>query len=295
MSKPCLIAVVGPTGSGKTTVGRQLAEKFDGIIISADSRQVYAGLDVGTNKEGRSGQWHNLPARYIDEIPQLLIDVARPGQRFTLANWLDLTKQALEIIYAQDKLPIIVGGTGLYVTALVENWQPPADNPKLRQKLEELSLEELDKLAGNLPVNDSDRLNRRRLVRIVERGGQSPIKIDPPYQALVLELTKSRDELYRRAETRYQDNWPLLLEEVRHLMKQGVSADWLHDLGLDYRVAMDFLNGTLTKDEAMVAYASTVHAYIRRQQTWWRHHGKVIRVENFADADAETTRFLTES
>ncbi|HSX42446.1 MAG TPA: isopentenyl transferase family protein [Candidatus Saccharimonadales bacterium] len=123
MSKK-LIAVVGPTGSGKTALAVKLAKKFNGVLISADSRQVYRGLGVGTNKEGVAGEWNNLPARMVDGVAQLLVDVAEPGERFTLNDWLVTTRYALERIWQNGQLPIIVGGTGLYVTALLEGYEP---------------------------------------------------------------------------------------------------------------------------------------------------------------------------
>jgi tRNA A37 N6-isopentenylltransferase MiaA len=117
-----LIAIVGPTGSGKTKLACDLAHKFNGVIISADSRQVYRGLDIGTNKEGVRAQWMGFSSREKDHIPQLLVDIADPGTRFTLADWLDHAYPALETIWKENKLPIVTGGTGLYVSALVSGY-----------------------------------------------------------------------------------------------------------------------------------------------------------------------------
>ena len=118
-----LLAVVGPTGSGKTKLAVKLAKKFNGVVVSADSRQVYRGLDIGTNKEGVPGKWGNYQARIVDGIPQLLVDVVEPGDRFTVADWLTLARKMLREIWAAGQLPIVVGGTGLYVTALTEGYQ----------------------------------------------------------------------------------------------------------------------------------------------------------------------------
>jgi len=119
-----ILAVVGPTGSGKTNLATKLAKKCDGIIISADSRQVYRGLDIGTNKEGEPITWMGFVGRELEGIPQLLIDIVEPGERFTLHDWLTNARQAIEVIHKQGKVPIIVGGTGLYVSALVSGYQP---------------------------------------------------------------------------------------------------------------------------------------------------------------------------
>lgn len=119
-----IIAVVGPTGSGKTDLAIKLAKEFNGVIISADSRQVYRGLDIGTNKEGDSIDWFGYHGREVDGIPQLLIDIVDPGERFTLDNWLKIARSAMKEIWKQGKTPFIVGGTGLYVSALVSGYQP---------------------------------------------------------------------------------------------------------------------------------------------------------------------------
>lgn len=118
-----VVALVGPTGSGKTAAGVALAKQFDGVLISADSRQVYRGLDIGTNKEGAPGSWQEEPARCIDSVPQLLVDFVAPGSRFTLHDWLSEARRLLVKIWAADHLPIIVGGTGLYVTALLDGYR----------------------------------------------------------------------------------------------------------------------------------------------------------------------------
>jgi tRNA A37 N6-isopentenylltransferase MiaA len=118
-----ILAVVGPTGSGKTSLAIKLAKKCDGIIISADSRQIYRGLDIGTNKEGEPITWMGFAGRELKGIPQLLIDIVEPGERFTLHDWLKNARKAVETIHKQGKIPIIAGGTGLYVSALVSGYQ----------------------------------------------------------------------------------------------------------------------------------------------------------------------------
>lgn len=118
-----VIAVVGPTGAGKTALGVALARHYNGIVISADSRQVYRGLDIGTNKEGVPGSWHGETARITEGIPQLLVDVAEPGTIFTLHHWLTEARRLIELVWQHNSLPIVVGGTGLYVSGLLEGYQ----------------------------------------------------------------------------------------------------------------------------------------------------------------------------
>ena len=121
-----VVAVVGPTGSGKTELASKIAERYQGVIISADSRQVYKGLDIGTNKEGRPDQYMDKPSRVLGDnnVQQFLVDVVEPGETFTLNDWLALAREEVDKIFEEDKLPVITGGTGLYTTALLEGYQP---------------------------------------------------------------------------------------------------------------------------------------------------------------------------
>ncbi len=250
-SKRKLIAVVGPTGSGKTALAVELAKKFNGVIISADSRQVYMGLDVGTNKEGAPDQFQGKPRRMIDDVHQMLIDVVDPGERFTLADWLILAKAELEEIWRSDKLPIVVGGTGLYVTALLEGYQP-----------------------------GGGRFSRK----------QAPVD----FQSLILMPSVDRDELYRRSDKRYKKVrvFDKLLAETKELIEKGISPEWLTNIGLDYRYAALHLGGQLGYHEAIRELQKVSRAYIRRQLTWWRHHGPVVTVSSSAEAADLTSRFL---
>ncbi len=244
-----LIAVVGPTGSGKTALAVQLAKKFDGIIISADSRQVYRGLDVGTNKEGEPGRWESHSARIIDGIPQLLIDVAIPGERFTLNDWLIQARYALERIWAAGKLPIVVGGTGLYVTALLEGYQP---------------------------------------------GGGRGAKNNQPveFESLILHLNVDREILNRRSDERFPMIYDRLMSEVKALLAAGVSPDWLKAIGLDYRYIIYVIRGVLSREAAISQFQQASRQYIRRQLTWWRHHGSPLLVKTKTQAAKKIESFI---
>ena len=120
-----LVAIVGPTGCGKTELGQQIARQFNGVIISADSRQVYREMDIGTNKVGRVGRWRGETARWLDEVAQLLIDTVTVGERFTTSDWLTEARRLVRKIVSANQRPIIVGGTGLYVSALLDNYSLP--------------------------------------------------------------------------------------------------------------------------------------------------------------------------
>ncbi|MEK7202180.1 MAG: isopentenyl transferase family protein [Patescibacteria group bacterium] len=244
-----LIAVVGPTGSGKTKLAVELAKKFNGVIISADSRQVYRGLDIGTNKEGKVGKWGQYQARIVDGVPQLLIDIVDPGELFTLNDWLSKARYLLEQIWDQGQLPIVVGGTGLYVTALLEGYQP---------------------------------------------GGGRFAKNNQPidFKSLILMPDVDREVLNQKSDARFVSIFDALVAETEKLLSSGVSGDWLDKIGLDYRYAVYHIRGQLSREEAIEQFQAASRAYIRRQLTWWRHHGQPQEVENQSTAKKLIKQFL---
>jgi tRNA A37 N6-isopentenylltransferase MiaA len=244
-----LIAVVGPTGSGKTKLAVKLAKKFNGVIISADSRQVYKGLDIGTNKEGVPGNWGEHTAHIIDGVPQLLIDAVEPGDRFTLADWLTLARKMLSEVWAAGQLPIVVGGTGLYVTALLEGYQP---------------------------------------------GGGRFAKNNQPvdFKSLILMSDIQRVILNKRSDDRFPKIFDTLLAETKDLLNNGLSGEWLNKIGLDYRYAYRFISGELDREETIKQFQTASRAYIRRQITWWRHHGTPVSVKSTKQAEALVKKFL---
>jgi len=244
-----IIAVVGPTGSGKTRLGVELAQAFNGVIISADSRQVYQGLDYGTNKEGDMSRWQGQPARVINDVPQLLIDIVPAGQRFTLADWLAMAKATIKTIHKQGQLPIIVGGTGLYVTALTAGYQPGSGrNATMRQLTN--------------------------------------------FESLTIQPKIDREVLYQKSDKRVSIIFDDLVQETQELIDRGVSVDWLEKIGLDYRCAVRFLNGQLSRQMAIEQSQAANRQYIRRQQTWWRHHGPIITIDSTETARTTVERFL---
>ncbi len=244
-----IIAVVGPTGSGKTRLGVELAQTFNGVIISADSRQVYRGLDCGTNKEGVIGTWQGQPARIINNIPQLLVDIVPAGTSFNLADWLKMAKTAIKIIQDQSQLPIIVGGTGLYVTALTAGYQPG--------------------------------------------GGRGATRRQPTdFDSLIIQPKIEREGLYQKSDKRVSTIFEDLVRETQGLINHGVPNDWLERIGLDYRYAVRFLGGQLSRSMAITEAQTASRQYISRQQTWWRHHGPLVTVDSIVSARAQVEKFL---
>lgn len=336
-----IICIVGPTASGKTSLAVFLAKKLNGEIISADSRQVYKKLDIGTGKEGGAGiknkelgikaqnselEQIKQNARYIDKVPQYMIDVAEPEEKFTLFDWLDGAKLIIEDIFSRGKTPIVIGGTGLYVQALVEGFescQQPAANSQQkkykRSELDEESLEELQKIYSQFAIRNSnlDKNNPRRLIRAIElaQEGIIPSKKKPDFEALQIGIGTDREKLYeeidKRADARFEEG---LLREVQQLLISGVSAQWLHDMGLEYRILTNFLidsrlrgydkkkdgddkesgnnnNGDdFEKMKQEMKFA--IHHYARRQLTWFGKFPEIKWVNNKQEALGIAKDFL---
>lgn len=286
--KQKVVAVIGPTAAGKTKLAIDLADKYDGEIISADSRQVYQGLDIGSGKDLADYNNHGRPVNYH------LIDIAKPGQSFDLANYQALAKDALIKIWQRGKLPIIAGGSGLYLQALIDGYQLSAIKPdqKLRQSLEQLTAADLFQklqhlqpaLAGRL--NNSDKNNPRRLIRYLEIIQQSPShqpKTDPAEQldALIIGLDYPLDILEQRIRSRLVQRLEQedMIGEVYELHKSGVAWPWLDNLGLEYRYISRYLREQLDYDTMVEQLAIAIRQFAKRQKTWfkrWEKQGKKI-------------------
>ena len=307
-----IIAIVGPTASGKTALGIELAKRFDGEIISADSRQVYRGLDIVSGKEGKAAD-NLLPdekkdlrylkkcRRFIDNTPQWLIDICQPEERFTLFDWLELAKIAIDDICMRGKLPIVVGGTGLYVSALFEGYQIESagkvDTNYSRKQLEAMNRSQLFEILKSIDpetAEDIDRDNPYRLLRAAEKAlsGECGVKREPKYQYQILALEPERSELYRRIDQRACERFAAgLLEEVAGLLKNGVDDRWLISLGLDCRLVTEYLlknNFNIERrgekyQRLLTEFQNAEHHYARRQLTWWRKREREI-ISDFEQA-----------
>lgn len=320
-----IICIVGPTASGKTALGVKLAKKFSAKggpapgwngaeIISADSRQVYKGLDIGTNKD--LGEYNG--------VKHHLIDVCEQGEEFSVFDWLELAKIAIEDIFKRGKIPIVVGGTGLYIQALVEGFEQQVkcrkykvtSNKYTRQELDRKSLEELQEIYGKLPTtNDKlDLQNPRRLIREIERiqEGTCVSRQKPDFEVLQIGITLPRGILYekidRRVDSRFKDG---MLEEVGGLLNDGVNEKWLLDLGLEYKIIGNFLinnfqfsifnlksifNDSIFKTKEFREMAQELkwktHAYARRQLTWFHRFEEIKWVKINKEAEKLVAEFL---
>lgn len=295
-----LLVICGPTGTGKTDLGISLAKRFNGEIVSADSRQVYLGMDIGTGKEIQSsdvsiqkqkGKW------VVNGIPIHLYDVVAPDEKFSLAQYQQLALEKIKDIHSRGKLPILVGGTGLYIQAVTEGLKIPKAPPdqKLREKLENKSLEdlllELEKV-DPVSFEKIDKNNKRRVVRALEVFHQTgetfsslQKKYKVPFDVLKMGLTTSREELYASNDARI-DRWfeTGFVDEVKNLLKK-YSTELTSMTSLGYRQVAMYIKGSLGIDEAKQRIKFDFHGYIRRQLTWFKKDQSIywydISVENF--------------
>ena len=277
-SKPRVIAISGPTAVGKSNFAFALANMLNGEIVSADSRYLYRGMDIGTAKPTRD---------ILEKIPHYLVDVANPDETWSLAKFLVEVNQAINTIQIHGKIPILVGGTGQYIRALIKGWSPPAipaDYP-LRTVLDEwLSQFSEDELRKKITVIDPrlaqniDIKNKRRVIRAFEvmfRSGKqfSEMRIarKPDYEFFSIGLILAREILYQRVDKRIDSMIQSgFIEEVQKLMKAGYSSDLPSFSAIGYRELADYLENKMTLDEAVSLMRKKTRILIRRQSNWFR-------------------------
>jgi tRNA delta(2)-isopentenylpyrophosphate transferase len=312
-NKPKIIVILGTTASGKTKLGVDLARQFNGEIISADSRQVYRGLDVGSGKDLSE---YGSPLLFKDSpsfrrrgwggldgggsfVPYHLIDIADPKDRFSVAEYQRQAFATITDILSRGKLPIIVGGSGQYLEAVVENYQLAEVKPddSLREELENLSVEELfNKLKEKnsdfaLKLNNSDKNNKRRLIRYLEvfsnvapKSQISNLK-SQEYDFLLLGLTHPKEVLSEKIHERLiarleNEN---MIQEVSDLHdKIGLSWDRLEEFGLEYKFIAQYLQEKLDYDQMVEQIDKASNQFAKKQMTWfkrWEKKRKIIWLE----------------
>lgn len=298
MEKQKIIAIVGPTASGKTGWGVSIAKKFDGEIISADSRQVYNGLDIGTGKD----------LEEYDAIKYHLIDICKPGEKFTMFDWLERARVAIEDIFARGKTPIIVGGTGLYVQALVEGFELEKyknidlkSKKYTREELDKKSLKQLQSIFKKLKTKNRqlkviDQSNPYRLIRAIERAqsGEITSKKKPDFDVLQIAIDWSREQLYKRIDLRVDQRFEEgMLEEVQGLINSGVDPAWLLSLGLEYRIIGSYIiENSKDFQEMSQRLKYAIHAFARRQLTWFRRFPEIVWCTDIKSTEKEIKNFL---
>lgn len=291
--RPHLLAIVGPTAVGKTDLALRIAARFDAEIIGADSRQVYRHMDIGTAKP--------TPAQ-LSAVPHHLVDIIYPDDDFSLGMFLDLSKEAILNANRIGKTPILVGGTGQYIMALLENWNVPVvpPNPELRRELDDtLQSRGIDGLLSRLKNLDPDALNRvdaanpRRVIRAIEvaaaQGSReyAPRRLAPWFDSAVIGLGMERAALYRRADDRVDrmmaDGF---LAEVERLLAMGYDPDLPSMSGIGYHELADHLLNGADLSDAVQRTKFRTHRYIRRQSNWFRPNDPRIRWFEPAQSDS---------
>lgn len=285
-----ILVILGPTSGGKTGLAVKLAYKYNGEIVSADSRQVYKGMDIGTGKDLDEYEFEVRGKKV--KIPYHLIDVVKPNTKYSLASFQKQAFKAIDDILSRGKLPIIAGGTGLYLQAVVDNYNLSSAKPdkKLREKLEKMSSDklfiEIEKINKKFAekLNDSEKKNKRRLIRyfeILKKGKAGENKLKGKYEYLLIGLTWPRKELcdriYKRLTNRIERE--SMIEEVKRLHKEGVSWKRLESFGLEYKFVSRHLRGKLKYDEMVEKLNIAIRQFAKRQMTWykrWEKQGKKI-------------------
>ncbi len=272
-----LISIVGPTGVGKSRLALTLAQTFNGEVVGGDSRQVYRGMDIGTDKP--------VP-KDISLVPHHLLDIVNPDDPFSLAQYQGLAYQTIEDINRRQKLPILAGGTGQYVWAVLEGWCIPRIPPdlKLRVSLEKQAADEgTEQLYRELvkanpeTAGKIDPRNVRRLIRAVEitrrtDGKTSALKkTAPPFRNLIIGLTTNRPELYRRINARVDEMIKRgLVTEVEKLLKMGYDFTLSAMSGIGYRQIGSYLRNEITLETAVTKIKNETHRFARQQYNWFR-------------------------
>lgn len=301
-----VVVILGPTGSGKTQWSLKLAERFGGEIISADSRQLYKKMNIGTAKEPGEWRWSGLKKKYyVNNIPHHLIDFLDPGTSFSLAEFRDSAIKYIKVIFQEGKIPFLVGGTGLYIHSVVDNLQIPrvAANKKLRNSLEEKNNEELLNWLKNLDPKTAttvDPFNKRRLIRALEvcilsglPFSEQQTKGEPLYDFLQIGIDAPREVLYERLEKRVNNMFRIgLLEEIKKLRLQ--KYDWaLPSMsGIGYREFRDFFDDKITLEQAIELLKKDTRNYAKRQMTWFKRDGRIKWLSSYDEAEKMVEEFL---
>ena len=279
---PKVVAVVGTNASGKSALGVELAKRYGAEIISADSRQVFRGLDLGSGK---------ITPEEMQGVRHHLIDVREPNEFFSMADFQRMSYAAIDGILARGRLPMIVGGTGLYVDSVLDGYLLSDREPDLayRAELEKLTTPQLyDMLLTLLPDAQVDRNNRNRVMRMIERihdGDDAVPGKEPRYRSLRLGVSWPREVLAQRIDERLKMRVEQgMIEEVQNLMDRGATKEFLLGLGLEYRFITQYLTGAIPdRDEMLRLLAIAIKQFAKRQMTWFRRNPDIVWLDMAGD------------
>ena len=295
-SKYNMITVLGATAGGKTSLAAQIAREFDGEIISADSRQVYRGMDIGTGKDLKD---------YVvngKQIPYHLIDIVDAGYKYNVFEYQKDFLNVYNEIINRNKLPVLCGGTGMYIDAVLKGYKliNVPHNENLKQELEKKTDSELiDILKQNKNLhNRSDTSNRKRLIRAVEIALYYTEHEDidfsfPNIKSLNLQIVFDRNSRRRRISQRLKERLQNgMIEEVERLLNSGISADILKYYGLEYKFITEYILGELTYDIMFEKLETSIHQFSKRQMTWFKKDQRIKWLENYENIEKAVEKFL---
>jgi len=278
--RPKLLVIVGPTASGKSELAMRIAQEFDGEIIAADSRTIYKGMNIGTAKPSAEDQ---------KLVPHWGLDLIEPGQTYSASQFKDYAEGKIAEIQARDRLPVLVGGTGLYIDGVLFDFKfRGTKSARLRTKLEKLSIEELQSIIRDkhyiMPENNR---NRRYLIRTIETAGQVMSRNDHPRaDAQIIGLLPPdevlRDRIDRRAEKIFEGG---IIKEARETVKK-YGPESLKNAGIIYKICAELFERDSTQKEALEKFKTADWQYARRQKTWFKRnpyilwHGDIVSAEH---------------
>ena len=280
-----MITILGPTASGKTPVAARLAAEIGGEIISADSRQVYRRMDIGTGKDLGDYVVRSQESGVSRQIPYHLIDIREPGTKYNLFEYQQDFFDAYQDILSRGAVPILCGGTGLYIEAVLKGYHlsPVPQNQALRDSLEGKSLAELTQMLTDLKAktgsnmhNTTDVDSCQRAIRAIEIETYNiehptPRRELPPVDSIIIGIDIDRElrreKITRRLKARLEEG---MVEEVKALLDEGISADDLIYYGLEYKFVTEYLTGKITYDEMFTRLEIAIHQFAKRQMTWFR-------------------------
>ncbi|MEZ4103354.1 MAG: tRNA (adenosine(37)-N6)-dimethylallyltransferase MiaA [Candidatus Paceibacterota bacterium] len=272
MSKPKIYVVCGPTSTGKSDYAVKLALKANGEVISADSRQVYIGMDLGTGK---------ITKEEMKGVPHHLLDIKNPNEDFSVEEFQSLAFEKIENIISRGKTPILCGGTGYYIQSVTDNiiFQEIKPNKALRAELEEKTIEELKEILEKIPKEEGvkvDTENKRRLIRAIEIGESMGTlacvkKGEQKYDFEFIYLDKPDEELKERIALRLEKRLEAgMIDEVKNLHANGVSWERLESFGLEYKYIALFLQGQMDEETMKEEIKTKSRQYAKRQRTWFK-------------------------
>jgi tRNA dimethylallyltransferase len=302
INKNKLIVILGPTASGKTEMAIKLAKKYNGEIVSADSRQIYKGMDIGTAKPLKN---QNSRPFIVENIPHHLIDIIYPDQDFSLAKYKKLAIKIIKDIQKRKKIPFLVGGTGLYISSIVDNLEIPKVKPdkSIRKKLEAKSAEDLFKKLKKLDSKAAENIgasNKRKLIRALEvclitkkTFSSQQGRGEPLFDFLQIGIKIPREKVYKKINQRVDQMIKMGLEkEVKNLISKDYDLNLPSMSGLGYKQIGKYLKKEINFQEAIESIKNETRHYAKRQMTWFKRDKKIEWVKNCKEAEKFVEKFL---